>query len=56
MNWLRSLLAHFGFAQKLIAVDTRRERKQRATIQKADRVIEDYRKLDGALRIVVKKR
>ena len=56
MSWITELLAHFGIVRQLPTSEDRRARKQRRTIEKADRVLEDYRKLDAALRIEVKRR
>lgn len=59
MKWLRSVLAHFP----LRAAPTRAEReledtrpKHHATLKRADRVIEEYRKLDGVLQVYVRRR
>jgi queuine/archaeosine tRNA-ribosyltransferase len=56
VKWLTDVLVHFGIARQLPTAEDRREAKHRRTIRKADRVLEDYRRQDGQLRIVVKKR
>lgn len=57
-RWLRKVLAHFGHAPRgPERVELQRTRAQhRRVIAKADRVIEEYRKLDGALRVYVERR
>lgn len=55
MSWLTRVLHQFGIVRQLPTSEDRRVRKHRRTLQKADRVIEDYRKLDATLRIVVKR-
>jgi hypothetical protein len=55
VSWLADLLAHFGMVRQLPTSEARRAERQERTIRKADRVLEDYRRLDGKLRIVVKK-
>ena len=56
MSWFADLLAHLGIVRQLPTPEDTRAQKQRQTIRKADRVIEDYRRLDAALRVEVKKR
>lgn len=46
------MLVHFGHA-RLTPDERERERRSQSIQRKADRVIEEYRKLDGALRIYV---
>jgi hypothetical protein len=50
------VLAHFGLPRPTHRGELAATKpKHDAVIRKADRVIEDYRRLDGALRIVVKR-
>jgi hypothetical protein len=56
VSWLTDLLAHFGLVRQLPTSEDRRASKTQQTLRKADRVLEDYRRQDGQLRIVVKKR
>lgn len=58
MSWVRRVLSEFGIARQLPTSEEldRTHRKHRRTLEKADRVIEDYRRLDGALRIYVERK
>lgn len=53
MKWLRRVLAYLS--RRPTAGEARRATKQHRTIRKADRVLADFARQDGALLIVVKK-
>lgn len=55
MTWLRRVLAQFGLARPPV-VEAKRAARHDRTIRKADRVLADYARQDGALRIVVVKK
>jgi hypothetical protein len=53
VTWLRSVLAHFGhqLPTRPPELDLTKAKHDRV-IEKADRVIEDYRRQDGTIRIL----
>lgn len=53
-RWLAKVLAHFGHG-RLSPDERARLRRERRVLSEADRVIEEYRKLDGALRVYVQR-
>lgn len=55
MSWITDVLAQLGLIRRLPTSEARRARKVERTLRKADRVIEDYRRMDGAIKIVVER-
>ena len=53
MKWLRRVLEHL---RRPAPAEVQRVAKHERTIRKADRVLADYARQDGALRIVVVKK
>lgn len=58
MKWVRELLAHFPLTRQFVARadEPERERRHRATITEADRVIKAYRELDTVLKLHVRRK
>jgi len=59
VNWLRrQVLAHFPQLRRFVAAPEldATERKHNRVVRKGDRVLEEYRKLDGALQLYVARR
>lgn len=55
MSLLRRMLAHFPLF-RLPTREDPKSRRARAVIREADRILEDYRKQDAALRLVIVKK
>lgn len=57
MSWVRRVLTLFRIAPQLpTSAELERTRpRHRQTLRKADKVIEDYRRMDGAIKITVER-
>ena len=51
MTWFGKLLVHFPLTRHLVTDEEKRDRKVAQSLKRADRVLEDYRRMDVALKL-----